>query len=30
MCTELRGMLRNKCNEYVGSAAAMAAEMMEV
>ena len=27
---ELRGMLRNKCNDYVGYAAAMVAEMMNV
>lgn len=29
-CAELRKMLRNKCNDYVGSAAAMIAEMMSV
>lgn len=29
-CAELRGMLRNKCNDYVGYAAAMVAEMMSV
>ena len=26
-CAELRGLLRNKCNDYVGTAAAMAAEI---
>ena len=29
-CAELRGMVKNKCNDYVGSAAAMIAEMMSV
>lgn len=27
-CFELRGMLRNKCNDYVGTVAAMVAELM--
>ena len=27
-CAELRGMLRNKCNDYVGAAASMAAAMI--
>ena len=28
-CSELRGMLHNKCNDYVGTAASMVAEMIE-
>ena len=28
-CSELRGMQRNKCNDYVGTAASMVAEMIE-
>ena len=28
-CSELRGMLRNKCNDYVGTAASMVAAMIE-
>ena len=29
-CSELRGFLNNKCNDYVGTAAAMTGEMVEV
>ncbi len=29
-CAELRGMLKNKCNDYVGTAANMVAAMMEL
>lgn len=28
-CSELRGVLRNKCNDYVGTAASMVAAMIE-